>query len=346
LDCGTPVRAVALPQQVALAEFPVIAREFSRFRPDVVLERFYNFAGAGVVLAHRRGVPCLLEVNAPMIDPPGSLKSRLDRMLLGTMRRWAVKQAQWSSCIITPLASTVPPEVPRHKICELPWGANVERFNPELHKLDPDARAALAAEFGLDASVPVAVFLGSFRPWHGVGHFAEAARRMLLDGSDVAFLAVGGGPELEEMRERVRSWKLPPGRFAFTGPQHHERIPALLALADIGVAPFDLAAHAPLSTFGFYWSPLKVFEYMAMGLPVVTVDVAPLNEIVRHEREGLLYPSGDLTALVNRIGKLAADASLREKLGASGRDRVVDRYSWSAHCAALDALLRRASRAA
>ena len=82
---------------------------------------------------------------------------------------------------------------------------------------------------------------------------------------------------------------IPPGRFVFAGPQPHERIPELLALADIGVAPFDLSSHPPLTTFGFYWSPLKVFEYMAMSLPVVTIDVIPLNEIVRPEHEGLLY---------------------------------------------------------
>ena len=45
-------------------------------------------------------------------------------------------------------------------------------------------------------------------------------------------------------------------------------MPACLAAADIGVAPFDVAAHAPLA-LGFYWSPLKIFEYMAAGLPVV-----------------------------------------------------------------------------
>ena len=46
----------------------------------------------------------------------------------------------------------------------------------------------------------------------------------------------------------------------------------VLAAADIGVAPFDVAAHRPLS-LGFFWSPLKIFEYMASGLPVVAPAV-------------------------------------------------------------------------
>jgi glycosyltransferase involved in cell wall biosynthesis len=339
-----PVQAVRLPQQLAFAGLPVVAREFRRFRPDVVIERFYNFAGAGVFLAHRRGVPSVLEVNAPMVDPPGSLKTRVDRAMLGSMRRWAVRQARWSAAIVTPLSSTVPAEVSRRKICELPWGANVEHFDPARYDRE-SSRAALAEEVGLDTSVPVAVFLGSFRAWHGVDHFAEAARRLLLGGSDMAFLAVGGGPELEGLRDRVAGWGLPKGRFIFTGPQPHDHIPGLLAAADIGVAPFDLSAHAPLATFGFYWSPLKVFEYMAMGLPVVTVDVVPLNEIVRHERDGTLYRSGDIAGLVRNIGRLGSDVELRQRLGSSARARVVQRYSWQAHCAALDALLKRVTRA-
>jgi glycosyltransferase involved in cell wall biosynthesis len=345
LECGVPVRASRWRKELALLGLPQVARAFRSFKPDVVMERFYNFAGAGVLLAHRSGIPSLLEVNAPMIDPPGSLKSKIDRVLLGSMRRWAVRQAKWSAAIVTPLATTVPPEVARRKIAELPWGANVERFDPAIKRGSAGRLEELAAELGLERGVPVVAFLGSFRAWHGVGHFAEAARRILESGREVAFLAIGGGPELEPLRERVAGWGLPRGRFVFAGPQPHERVPELLALADVGVAPFDLAAHPPLTTFGFYWSPLKVFEYMAIGLPVVTIDVAPLNEIARHEREGLLYSLGDMGGLVDAIERLASDGELRDTLGEAGRARVAEKYSWQAHCVALDRLLRKIAHA-
>jgi starch synthase len=345
LECGVPVRASRWRKELALLALPHVARAFHSFKPDVVMERFYNFAGAGVLLAHRRGIPSLLEVNAPMIDPPGSLKSKVDRALLGSMRRWAVRQAKWSAAIVTPLATTVPPEVARRKIAELPWGANVERFDPAIKGERAGRVGEIAAGLGLERGVPVVAFLGSFRAWHGVGDFAEAARRILAGGHEVAFLAIGGGPELEPLREKVAGWGLPPGRLVFAGPQPHERVPELLALADVGVAPFDLAAHPPLTTFGFYWSPLKVFEYMAMGLPVVTVDVAPLNEIARHEREGLLYRAGDMEGLVGAIERLASDGDLRYKMGAAGRVRVTEKYSWQAHCVALDRLLRKITHA-
>ena len=77
---------------------------------------------------------------------------------------------------MTPLATTVPPEVSRRKIRELPWGANVETFTPATEAEKREARQRLSEEFGLNVEGSLAVFLGSFRAWHGVGHFAEAAR--------------------------------------------------------------------------------------------------------------------------------------------------------------------------
>jgi glycosyltransferase involved in cell wall biosynthesis len=335
-----------LPKFAALPELPRLLWITSRFRPDVIVERYYNFAGAGVLAGAVRKIPVVLEVNAPLTDPPGSLKSRVDRYVFRAMRRWAIKQARMSRAIVTPLASTVPAAVARGKINELPWGANVEKFRPELKSSKSAELGKLRTRLGLEEGVPVAVFVGSFRAWHGVAHFAEAARRLLAGGARIAFLAIGGGPELEPLREQIAGWNLPRGRFVLAGPQPHESIPDLLSLADIGVAPFDLAAHPPLAAFGFYWSPLKIFEYMAAQLPVVTVDVTPLDEIVRHEQEGLLYQSGDVAALVRALLRLTEDESLRCRLGVAARRRVVARYSWQAHVASLQRILERVARGA
>src|SRR5439155_13985740 len=134
-----------------------------RLRPDRIMERYYNFAGAGVALAHRQGLPALLEVNAPMVDPPGSRKETLDGLLGRPLRRWAVRQGRWSRRIVTPLATTVPPGVPRERIELVNWGANVDRFHPGLRSERAAELAALRAEYGLPADAVVVAFVGSFR---------------------------------------------------------------------------------------------------------------------------------------------------------------------------------------
>ncbi|HEY7514175.1 MAG TPA: glycosyltransferase family 4 protein, partial [Vicinamibacteria bacterium] len=114
----------------------------------------------------------------------------------------------------------------------------------------------------------------------------------------------------------------------------------VVASADVGVAPYDTARLGQLR-LGFYWSPLKIFEYMASGLPTVTIRRPPLDEIVREGLEGLHFPDGDPRGLARTLERLADDAPLRARLGARARERVVLRYSWAAHCAQLEAVLRR-----
>jgi glycosyltransferase involved in cell wall biosynthesis len=127
----------------------------------------------------------------------------------------------------------------------------------------------------------------------------------------------------------------------FTGAVEHRHMPACLAAADIGVAPFDVGAHAPLQ-IAFYWSPLKVFEYMAAGLPVVAPSIDRLHRIVRPGREGLLYDPEAPGALADALARLADSPELRRQLGQAARERVVAEFSWAAHCARLDEAMRRA----
>ncbi len=116
-------------------------------------------------------------------------------------------------------------------------------------------------------------------------------------------------------------------------------MPAALAAADIGVAPFDIARHPPLK-LGFYWSPLKVFEYMASGLPVVAPAIPRLQTLVAAGLEGVLYNPATPEALADALLSLR-DPATRRRLGAAARARAEREYSWQAHCAALDAAFRR-----
>jgi glycosyltransferase involved in cell wall biosynthesis len=145
---------------------------------------------------------------------------------------------------------------------------------------------------------------------------------------------IGDGPERAAAERAARDV---PG-VIFTGALPHAMLPAALAAADIGVAPFDPTRHGPLR-LGFYWSPLKIFEYMAVGLPVVAPALPRLKRLVEHDREGLLYAPGDPRELDRAIVELG-DSGLRQRMGAAARARVARDFSWAAHCAKLDKRLR------
>ncbi|KPV50355.1 glycosyl transferase family 1, partial [Kouleothrix aurantiaca] len=237
---------IDLPKGASLLAAPLMMRLARAVQPDLIMERYYNFAGSGMIAARRLGLPSILEVNALIVDPPAVRKRRIDDALGGPMQRWAVAQCHWASRIVTPLHTTVPAAIPRYKIVELPWGAKVERFAPR------PAPPADAAE------PPTIVFLGSFRAWHGVLDFVKAAAMLLALGHDFRFWLVGDGPERAPAERLAAAW---PGRFTFTGAVDHDAVPELLAGASLGVAPFNTAPHPALRAAGFFWSPLKVYEY-------------------------------------------------------------------------------------
>jgi hypothetical protein len=144
---GRQLRALALP---------AVAREVRDFRPDAIIERYYNFGGEGVVCAKRRGIPAVLEVNSPLVEYRGSRKERLDRLLGSPLRRWREYLARSVDAFVTPSAAILPSFVPLEKIHELRWGANTESFRPDV----PPARVPQAE------GRAVVAFVGSFRRAH------------------------------------------------------------------------------------------------------------------------------------------------------------------------------------
>jgi glycosyltransferase involved in cell wall biosynthesis len=333
---GFAVRRLPVHSNFLLLQAEPQVREImSRVQPAVVMERYYNFSGAGVRAAQKCGLPSLLEVNAPMMDPPGTKKYIADRLILGWMTGLARVQAEAARRIVTPLAATVPFAEARAKVRELPWGANVELF--DRARLNTAQIESLRARLNPEHRRVVA-FLGSFRPWHGVREFISVAEMVVRERDDILFLMIGSGDLLPDLRARVERGRLA-DRIVLTGAVPYAEVPNYLALADIGVAPFNLTVHPPLR-IGFYWSPLKVHEYMALGLPVVTINVPGLDQIARHEQEGLLYPEGDLSALRACILRLVDDPALAQRLGAAGRRRVVEHFSWQRHAELLENVLQ------
>jgi glycosyltransferase involved in cell wall biosynthesis len=336
LPARAGVRWIAMPPPLGRRELRwmrtgAVRRLARQLRPDVIIERYYNFGGEGIAVAAEAGITSVLEVNAPVIDHPGSMKALVDRALVvRPMRRWRERLCLDATIIVTPSAAILPPGTPRGKIVELEWGADTARFTPE-------------AEGPLPFYHPggtLAVFAGAFRNWHGAVHLARAVAELHARGrTDIGALFIGEGPELPRVREAAAG--IP--NAIFTGAVPHEAMPACLVAADIGVAPFDIAAHRPLA-LGFYWSPLKIFEYMAAGLPVVAPAVDRIPSLVGHEREGLLYDPAQPGALADALERLA-DPALRARLAPAARARAVREYSWAAHCEALVAAIERVTRA-
>ena len=159
--------------------------------------------------------------------------------------------------------------------------------------------------------------MGTLKPWHGVEHLIEARR---LATAPWSLRIIGDGPQRPHLEESARRAGIE-ADFHGSIPPHD--MPAHLEGTAIAVAPYPM----PKRAADHYFSPLKVYEYMAAGLPVVASSLGQIPDAL--DGCGVLVPPSDPAALARAIDSLAQDPARRAELGERARRLAVDRHSWS-----------------
>lgn len=167
---------------------------------------------------------------------------------------------------------------------------------------------------------PVFLYLGSLHRWKGVETLIDA---MPAVARGELRIAGGGDARIAELRARAESRGVG-GRVRFLGA-----VPPLARFDVIAAADVCLLPLSHTSIGSRYTSPLKLFEYMAMGKPIIVADAPAIREVLTHGENGWLVPAEDPQALAAAIGQLAADAALRDHIGSAART-LAERYSWRA----------------
>jgi glycosyltransferase involved in cell wall biosynthesis len=302
---GLDVRHVPLPATDAAGRERAIGDAGRRIAAavaaegfDAVYERYSLFSTAGALLAD--SLPVVLEVNAPLIAEQSRHRTLVDAdaALRATLRQFGAVR----------LVTCVSPDVARWavdmgadpaRVLVVPNGVNTDRFTPAVH-----SRRTARVQAG---------FVGTLKPWHGT----DVLVRALGHAPGVELVVCGTGPE----RARLEGLAAGCGvadRVRFLGAVPPGDVPDVLAGLDIAVAPYPPGDH--------YFSPLKVYEYMAAGLPVVASAIGGLPDLLAGC--GVLVPPGDEHALGTALAHLAADPGGRRSLGREGRRIAVARHDW------------------
>lgn len=186
-------------------------------------------------------------------------------------------------------------------------------------KGDPTApTGALRSNLGIGSDRRIVLYTGRVNEEKGAGVLLDAAGYL----PETHFVLVGKvyQSKYEDHARRLENVTL----VGFVPPV---RVADYIALADVVVAP-----SSPSLPYAAYMSPLKVFEYMASGKPIVASDLPVLREVLVHEHNALLYPPSDPGALAASLTRVIADASLATRLADHAR-RDVDGYTWDKRAA-------------
>jgi alpha-maltose-1-phosphate synthase len=282
------------------------------FRPHVLYERYSLFGTAGIELSRELGIPLLLEVNAPLADEAARHRA-LDRVEAARAAERAVLGSATSVLAVSTWVArwAQAQGVAAERIAIVPNAVDPARFCPQ-----PGERATVRAELGLDGG-PAVGFVGTLKPWHDVGTLVAALA--LLPATRPRLVMVGAGPERDRIAREAERLGV---ATTFTGSVPHDSVPSYLAALDAAVAPYA-------KSDSFYFSPLKLVEYLAAGRPVVAANVGEISHCVRPGETGLLYEAGDAAGLANAVRELLDDPARAAELGARGREHVIAEHTWA-----------------
>jgi glycosyltransferase involved in cell wall biosynthesis len=302
------------PEQAALAALATndvlrneLAKESEEGAFDLIYERYSLWSCAGMEFACEQNVPSVLEVNAPLIEEESRDRTLLNRGAAEDVAMRAFRCAGVITVVSRQLAHIIEQHpTARGKVHVVPNAVNPQRFVGAIPSLAPKGGFVIG-------------FVGTLRGAQGLTTLVESFAMVAQQSSSARLLIVGDGPEHEALERDIASRGLG-ARAQLAGAVSPELVPGLLASVDVAVAPYPRLAH-------LYVSPLKLYEYMAAGLPIVASRIGQIEEAIEHGVTGILVPPGDAVALARAICELERDAAARARLGQAAR-QAVQQHTW------------------
>jgi glycosyltransferase involved in cell wall biosynthesis len=297
---------------------------------DVLYERYWLLNYGGLLTARRLGIPLVLEVNGDLIEEYDQLNIELSKAQWAAIHFINRRLFQGASHVVTVSEHLRRRTIERWgvdpaRVTTVTNGAHVEEFVHLTDSQDVRKRYHLG-------SAPVIMFVGNFKPWHGLELLIEGFQRVALTNSTAKLVLVGDGSLRSEIEENVKALGLET-RVIFTGKVPHDEVAGLLGIAQIAVM-----THPP-SQAAMSGTPMKLLEYMAAGKAIIAPCLPNIESILSQHRTGYLVPPGDAEALACAILELLCDERMRVKIGNAAQQRALNSHSWGRVAADLESIM-------
>lgn len=300
-----------------LKYLPEEMRILSQEKPDVLITRLDLYLFSSLLAARMTKLPVILEADAPCVYESRTFHGEFKGIpgLAEAIESWNLRSADASFCVSNAARDHF---LEKRKA---PDSLKVISNGVDLDRFSPGRGEEIRSSLGIADKIVVG-FVGSFHYWHGVDNLAEVVKRSIAENPDIHFLLIGQGGPMQDMLRKALSENDVHNKVTFTGYIEHDRIPDHVAAMDIVLAPY------PQLDF-FYYSPVKVYEYMACGKPVITTRTGQLAELIADGQNGFLTEPGALSDILDHISKLSRDKEARERIGKEARKLIEASHSWN-----------------
>lgn len=280
---------------------------------DLIYERFALYSHVGMEFARELQIPSVLEVNAPLLEEHAARGTLID----STGAEDCAMRSFRAAGLITAVSKQLSNIIEQHpnargRVRVVPNAVNPDRFRD----IQP-TRAKDGFVIG---------YVGALRTTSGFNTLIDAFATVARESSQAQLLIVGDGPAREHLNREIAARGLI-RRVHFTGEVGPDAIPGVLASMDVAVAPYP-------ATGTFYSSPLKLYEYMAAGLPIVASRIGQVEEVIRDGLTGMLISPGHAPGLAKALRELETNSMKRALLGGAAR-AAIQEHTWENQAAAV-----------
>jgi glycosyltransferase involved in cell wall biosynthesis len=295
-----------------------LGQKVEAVKPDLIYERANYLQPSGVRTANRLGIPHVLEVNSPYVE---------ERKTLGNggslMTDYAARIEQElleETDVVAVISSSL------KEYLERKYGLQNKNFvttpnaiNESKIKWNQEEVDKIRYKYNLENRI-VLGFVGSLLPWHGVDLLIKSFQKIRQQHANTKVLIVGDGSGVNELKQLSQHLGIEDD-IIFTGRVPHVQVFNYIQAMDITVYP------GSKDQVNWYGSPVKLFEYGAMGKPIVIYDQPPIRDVMEPGKDGLLIEP-EVKQLIDAFNKLINNETLCQKIAQNFKEKVISQYTW------------------
>lgn len=287
-----------------------LQKAIKKYKPDMIYERYNLYMPAGIWIKKKYKLPLVLEINAPLYDE----RSKYDGIALPKLAQWSERYTWNNADHVLPVTQVLADRVKQEGVAAenttvIPNGIDLEKFSNTLSTEVAKDRLGLSGKLVLG-------FTGFIREWHGLEGVVDLIANS--KNNDSHLLIVGDGPAKTTILKRAKQNGIE-DRVTITGIVGREGVADYVSAFDIALQP-DVVEYA---------SPLKMFEYLALGRAIVAPDKPNIREILTHEKNALLFDMDEPNAFYKAIERLCDDDSMRTKIANNAFKTISEKeFTW------------------
>jgi len=286
-----------------------------KFKPDVIVYRQYLYNYAAVWLSKKFAIPCVSEVNAIKTDEL-QLKANksISTSIIQKSELYNLVRSDSVFCVSDAIKEILDSLIDSKNVSVIPNGVDADVF--DRNKFSSEQ---IKEELNLQDKI-ILGYVGSYQTWHGLETMLSMIEGLAKVDSRYHLLLIGSGKEFVNIKQRVDREGL---CTLVTQIDHvpHAEIPKYLSVFDVAVMTYPIID-------GFYFSPLKMYEYMAMSLPVVSTDIGQIRSVIEDDKTGKLVIDPTPHEFVKAVLSVTNDRDQLVQMGKNARQEAVENHSW------------------